>query len=81
MSIFNVDRIKPSSPQQRSTLFFSENKHPFKPSMSAFATYNFTGPSVVVHQSAYMSAAADGKGNVVIVFANRPSYNAAVSSW
>ncbi len=81
MDMFSVDRIKPASPEEGSTLFFSEDKHPSQPSLSAFANYNFTGPSVAIDQSAYMSAAADGKGNMVVKFGNKASYNAAASTW
>lgn len=81
MDMFSVDRIKPASPEHGSTLFFSEDKHPSQPSLSAFANYNFTGPSVAIDQSAYLSAAADGKGNMVVKFGNKASYNIAASTW
>ena len=81
MDMFSVDRIKPASTGEGSTLFFSEDKLPSQPSLSAFASYNFTGPSVAIDQSAYMSAAADGKGNMVVKFGNKASYNVAASTW
>ena len=76
-----MDRVKPASPDQGSTLFFSEDKHPSQPKLSAFANYNFTGPSVAIDQSAYLSAAADGKGNMVVKFSTKTAYNAAASTW
>ena len=81
MDVFSLDRVKPSSSDQGSTLFFSEDKHPSKPALSSFATYNFTGPSVAIDQSAYMSAVADGNGNMVVKFGSKAAYNAAASIW
>ena len=79
--IFAHHHIEPFQAGEERTLFFDEDPHPTRETYRAHASYNFTGHTVVIDHSAYLSAYADSTGHLSIDFSTDAAYDVAAASW